>query len=169
MPGSWGCCNAEGSHGSRSAQQLCYCGREARGCPAALTGGIRGRTRGMGRLAGCTLPSTLWKRTPPRLRDETRLGRSMAPGPLAFRDGETEAQRCLSHCPVQAHRSHVGQRQPENTGVTPLSFLAPPAASLQAGAPTGGLCSPCASPHGSWAGEGAGWRPSFQEAHLFGA
>lgn len=63
---------------------------------------------------------------PTGLSGETRWGRNRAPGPLACKDGETEAQRCLGHCPVQAHHSGAGRRQPEGTGATPLSFRAPP-------------------------------------------
>lgn len=105
----------------------------------------------------------------PGLRGETWLGQSLPLGPsLAFRDGETEARRCLNHCPVQAYHSHAGGRQPENTGdpTFPLDTSTRRPLSKPPRAISVAHACPSLAPG---QGEGAGRRPSFQEAHLLGA
>lgn len=119
-----GVCKAEGSHGLRSAGQLHYHGGGgAGGCPVRTHGGAEG---GPEVQKGWLSSPSLGEH--PTQGSGVRHGwaRAWPLGPsLAFRDGDTEARRCLSHCPVQAHHSHAGGRQPENT-VTPLSLLTPP-------------------------------------------
>lgn len=90
------------------------------------------------------------------LSGDTRQGQAAAPGPVAFRSGETEAQSYLSSL------SSRWQRHPRSMGT------APPRGPLARG-PMGGLCAQVCPHHGSGAWEGAGWQPCFHGARLSGA